>query len=185
MKKILYIFLLLHYAFSESNYNTIENNKGWFISSSLGMQISGIKSEDFINSNISPLITLNGGLWFTSEIGLQAGYKGFYFNYINDKNKHHYNFFYSEVLLNLTEMFSSNIKKFTILETIYHSGAGYFYNKYYKRPNICGNIGIINKLELKSYIDVYIDISAIIGWDIYQMDEDILPSLNLGIIYDF
>lgn len=29
------------------------------------------------------------------------------------------------------------------------------------------------------------DIAAIIGWDIYQVDEDILPGITIGLTYNF
>ena len=53
-----------------------------------------------------------------------------------------------------------------------HAGAGYFYNHAYGKPNICENIGFQNNYQLTNQFQATIDISSIIGWDIYQGDED-------------
>ena len=66
---------------------------------------------------------------------------------------------------------------------IFHPGVGYFYNVYYKRPNICANIGIKNSYKISNQFDNFVDISAIAGWDIYQSNEDILPSCDFGVTY--
>lgn len=42
-----------------------KNKKQWFFSAAYGVQMSGIKDEDFIKSNFSPSLQLNAGLWFT------------------------------------------------------------------------------------------------------------------------
>ena len=74
-------------------------NENWFMSSSFGIQISGIKPEDFVNSNVTPAFTIDLGKWISKEIGLQFGYKGFYFNTISDPDRHHYNFIYGNLSL--------------------------------------------------------------------------------------
>ena len=48
-------------------------DKNWFISSSYGVQISGIKSEDFVQSNVTPAFTLIMLRWISPEIALQIG----------------------------------------------------------------------------------------------------------------
>jgi hypothetical protein len=159
--------------------------KNWFISASCGIQISGIKSEDFISSNVSPSFLLNAGVWFNPEIALQIGYKGSYFYTISDNDNHHYDFVFGEVLLNINELIVGNKSRRSSWSIIIHSGAGYFNNKYYDRPNICGILGLINNVKVLNRIDVFIDISAIIGWDIYQGDEDILPYWGFGVCYMF
>jgi hypothetical protein len=184
-------FLLLVFICNTSfsqNENSVSSKlmkKNWFFSSAYGVQISGIKSEDFIRSNVAPLFQLNIGVWFTPEIALQIGYKGFYFHTISDNDKHHYNYILGEVLLNLNELIVGDNISANKWNIIFHPGVGYFYNKYYNRPNICANLGIINSIKVTNKFDVFIDVSAIVGWDIYQGDEDILPSINIGFIYTF
>jgi len=72
---------------NKSNQNEAENS--WFVSANYGYQMSGIKNEDFVSSNYTPLFNFTLGKWFSSYLALQIGFKGFYFNYIEDDIKHH------------------------------------------------------------------------------------------------
>ncbi len=153
----------------------------WFISSSMGIQMSGIKSEDFIKSNYSPLINVSIGKWFSRELAIQFGYRGKYFNAISDDVKHYYNYFYGDVIFNINDIIFS--QKHSIYKLFVHTGSGYFYNYEYGRPNICANFTLSNNLNLNDDLFLKLEISAVMGWDIYQGDEDILPSLSMGISY--
>ena len=183
------IFLIIigFNTFSQNSTSPYSQNykKNWVFSIGYGAQISGIKSEDFIASNVSPAFVLNVGNWVTPEIAIQAGYKGFYFHTIADNEKHHYHFLYGEVLFNVKELINGTKVANDKLNIIIHPGAGYFYNKYYNQPNICANFGIINSVQVFKQFEVFIDVSAIMGWDIYQGNEDILPSFVLGLTYAF
>lgn len=156
----------------------------WFISSGLGLQMSGIKNEDFIISNYSPLFNISVGKWFVPYLALQIGYRGLYFNTISDESRHYYNFFYGEVVLNISgiEHYYSCQKKWSVY---LHGGSGYFYNYTYNRPNICAILGIQNNYKVSRKLKAIIDISAIMGWDLYQGDEDILPGILTGLSYQF
>ncbi len=146
--------------------------------------MSGIKPEDFISKNIAPAVNLGAGLWFTPEIAIQLGYKGPYFNTIADDDHHFYNYYYGSVPLNLTKMWGEDKDKKWNL--IFHPGAGLFENKYYGgRPNICADFGIINAFNIGHRINVFIDLSFIMGWDIYQGNDDILPNGTFGLSYFF
>ncbi len=183
---ILIILLLLSItAFSQEEMNSHGPNyqKKWFVTTAYGVQMSGIKDEDFISKNIAPAISAGIGVWFTPEIALQLSYKGPYFNTIADDDKHPYHFFYGEVLLNIHQIINSTYRGKWHL--IAHPGAGYFYNKYYKRPNVCGNIGIMNDFQITSHFTAFVDISFVVGWDIYQGNDDILPTAVLGLTYLF
>jgi hypothetical protein len=158
--------------------------KVWFVSTSFGVQMSGIKDEDFISKNRAPAINAGVGLWFTPEIAIFAGYKGPYFNTIADNDKHYYNYIYGEILLNVTELLDGTNTKRRWNMCI-HPGAGFFNNMYYGRPNVCLSIGLINSMEVLDKLDVFVDISAIAGWDIYQGDDDILPNCTFGVTYSF
>jgi hypothetical protein len=186
--RLFFLVLLLSVSlmsFSQSSQNKSQTipKKVWFVSISAGVQMSGIKDEDFISKNVAPALTLGGGFWITPEIGLYAGYKGPYFNTIADDDKHYYNFIYGEILLNITEMIEpSKQRKWNL---ILHPGAGIFNNTYYGRPNVCFNFGMNNSYTIWQNIDLFIDLSVIAGWDIYQGDDDILPSVALGATYSF
>lgn len=154
----------------------------WFVTANIGTQMSGIKSEDFVGSNYSPLVNVTAGRWFVPYMGLQIGYKGHYFNYIGDDFRHHYNFFYGEALFNVHQLLQPQNK---IWNLIIHAGAGYFHNHHYGRPNICANAGIQQQFRIVDNVHLLWDVSAIMGWDIYQGDEDILPGTSFGLSYSF
>lgn len=188
LKYIIIAVLILFSCYGFTQVNTSRSfdfNKNWYASSAIGIQISGIKVEDFISSNVAPSIMFNVGKWVVPEIALQIGYKGFYFHTISDNEKHNYSFIYGDVLFNLNEIFNFANSIEDRWSLIFYPGAGYFYNNTYNRPNICASFGIINKIKVREQLDVFIDISAIMGWDIYQGDEDILPSCVLGVSYSF
>ena len=180
-----FIVFLLFQAFPSFSQNKRElPSKKWFVSIAGGVQMSGIKPEDFISQNVAPLFNFSAGIWVTQDVALQIGYKGIHFNTIADKDKHPYNFTYGEVLLNVSRMLSNN-KDSRKWNLILHPGAGIFNNMYYGRPNVCFNIGMINSLSVAKHIDLFIDLSFIAGWDIYQGNDDILPNLAMGITYSF
>lgn len=156
----------------------------YFISLNFGSQMSGIKDEDFISSNYSPLLNITAGKWFTPYLAFQIGYKGFYFYTIADEIKHHYKYFYAEVAINFNNLVQSARvnKKWNL---ILHGGPGYFYNHVYRRASLHVNLGIQNSFQLTDYLHASIDIAAIAGWDIYQGNKDILPGITLGAAYLF
>lgn len=153
-----------------------------YISLSAGAQMSGIKSEDFVSNNIAPLMAVSIGKWFTPVLTLQLGYRGNYYYTITDDKKHHYNYFFGETVFNLNKLVSpkKQLNRFNIL---FHVGSGYFYNHYYDSPNICAHFGLSGDYKLTDRLNTFINISAIMGWDIYQGDEDILPGILFGLSY--
>lgn len=188
--KCLYFFLpfiavlLYSNVYAQKHNNSFENdtNKRYFIAVKTGIQMSGIKDEDFVSNNLAPLINISIGKWIVPSVGLQFAYKGLYFNTISDKEKHYYSFYYGEVLFNINSVFTNKFSRNTSKNN-FHIGSGYFYNYYYHRPNICASMGISSSLTLNSKFDINVEMSAIMGWDIYQGDDDIIPNLSLGIIY--
>lgn len=146
--------------------------------------MSGIKDEDFIPSNYSPLLNLTAGKWLGKWWGLQLGYKGLWFNTISDDIRHHYTYLYTELMVDANTLITkSNKPRFWSL--VLHAGPGYFYNNHYKKSNICGNLGMQNQFRINHQLSISIDIAAIVGWDIYQGDEDILPGVSGGLVYKF
>lgn len=178
------LFVKILAAQTGSEGEEIRSARSWFISPAIGVQMSGIKDEDFVAHNRAPLVNIMAGKWFSPELALQIGYKGPFYNAIADDKKHHYYFFYGEALMNVNSFFKgySNADTWRLL---LHAGAGYYYNHDYKQPNICANLGVTNGFRLTEYFQVNVDAAAIIGWDIYQGDEDILPGLSVGIMYLF
>jgi len=156
----------------------------WQITLRVGTQMSGIKKEDFVASNYSPLLNVSIGKWFSPVLALQLGYKGWYFNTISDEKKHNYGYYYGEALLNVNRLFKQ-YKESCKWSLYLHCGSGYFYNYDYNRPNVCADLGISNNYRFSNMFQASLDVSAIVGWDIYQGDEDILPGLSIGIAYLF
>ncbi len=155
----------------------------YFASLNLGVQMSGIKSEDFIRSNYSPLLSFAWQM-VLSWISYQFGYKGWYFNTISDDIKHPYTYLYGEAIFNITDYLKKYLRSKNWNLNL-HMGSGYFYNYDYDQPNICANLTISNQFQIADKLLATISISAIIGWDIYQGDEDILPGISTGITYLF
>lgn len=187
MKKYLIIFLLLSSLLlsAQSDSNNFISKKQWFVTVSTGIQMSGIKDEDFIAQNIAPAFIFGSGVWFTPEIAVGFGYKGLYFNTIADNDKHRYNYYFGEVILNVNSLVKGPNAKVGNWSLRIHPGAGLFYNVYYHRPNICAHIGAINSFVLTKKLSFFTDLSFIMGWDIYQGNDDILPSCVLGLNYSF
>ncbi|GAB2495580.1 hypothetical protein [Algoriphagus taiwanensis] len=160
-----------------------ESSAKFFGNVSSGIQISGIKKEDFISSNVSPLLDVSLGRWFSNEIGFSLGYRGTYFKLITDEENHRYDFWYVDTFLNLSKMFSnSDFSNHSILATI---GTGYFFRHEYNRPNVCAKLGLIYKYDIDDNFSFQSGFSSVVGWDIYQGDDDILPGFQLGLSYYF
>lgn len=183
---IIYILFLLsvtelHSQIDENFYDTSCNR--WFLNANIGIQISGIKDEDFVSSNLSPLFNVSLGKEITPLFYIQVGYKGFYFKYIDDNYTHNYNFLYIEPVFNITNFFfplRDNNWNLTM-----YAGPGIFFNKQLNKTQGCLNSGIQNNFLISDNIKITLDISSIIGWKIYQGDEDILPGITIGITYSF
>lgn len=156
----------------------------WYASLEGGVQMSGIKDEDFVSKNIAPQVAFSVGRWFTPYLALQVGYKGYYFNTIADDMKHHYGYYHGEIVVNLDQLIKpAPIPR--VWSLTFTVGSGYFYNYQYHHPNVCATLGIQNNILLLQNLTLFVDLSAIIGWDIYQGDEDILPSAAIGVKYNF
>lgn len=150
----------------------------------IGSQMSGIKDEDFIKQNVAPMVDLSVGHHFTPELLLRIGYRGPYFRTISDINKRYYNFFYGQAMFDVRGLLS-NFLATQVWSPCINAGAGYFYNLFYHRPNIAVVIGVMNNFKILDNIHINFDFSAICAWDIYQNNEDILPSASIGLSYRF
>lgn len=188
-KKLIIIFFILSFLIinkSHAQNSSITKNPElkYFLAINFGSQMSGIKDEDFISSNYSPLFNITAGKGITSYLALQLGYKGFFFYTIADEIKHYYNYFYAEAVINFSNLVHSDRgnKKWNL---ILHGGPGYFYNHVYRRASLHVNLGIQNTFQLTDYFHASVDIAAIAGWDIYQGNKDILPGVSMGVIYFF
>ena len=158
--------------------------KQWYVSVGAGLQISGYKKVDFVSENVASSILFTTGVWLSPAIAVQASYKGYYFHTISDHDQHHFYFLFGEAKFDFIRLITNQLTKHR-WQLFLHLGGGYFFNKYYNEPNFCANVGASISYNVYKKIDIYTDLSAVIGWDIYQGDEDILPSINIGITYNF
>ncbi len=183
---ISFCFLILLFSGSQAQETAskYDNWGDWQINLRFGTQMSGIKDEDFIASNYAPLLNVSAGKWFSPSIALQIGYKGWYFHTIADEEKHPYGYYYGEAVLNVNSLFR-NYDDSQLWSLYLHGGTGYFYNGTYDQPNFCADMGVTNNLRISEMFRASLDISAIVGYDIYQGDEDILPGITLGIAWLF
>lgn len=163
----------------------LKKNKEWFLELDLGIQMSGIKPEDFVKSNYSPLYRLSAGKWVTERIALKFGYQGRHFNTISHTRKRFYDFYHGEVVFDVKKHLKKENISRQFHELLFHLGGGYFYNFDYNRPNITGIIGVTNNFYFWDSYAIKLDISSVFGWDIYQNNDDILPSISLGVVYLF
>jgi len=134
--------------------------------------MSGIKNEDFVLNNYSPKIDLSAMKSITQVFGLQIGYQGYYFNTIANADKRRYTYISGSLVTRVMQQ--SNNFDVSLL-----TGSGPFMNHYYKRPSVCADIGVVSNFVIANQ-QFNTKISAIMGWDIYQGNADILPSLTLG-----
>ena len=81
IRKFLFYIIFTILSVSQTNAQVTsgisENEFKWFVSLNSGYQMSGIKDEDFISSNYSPLFNVSLGKWISPYFAFQAGYKGF------------------------------------------------------------------------------------------------------------
>ena len=184
------IAFILHCLFVSNSYSQefIEKSNRdnyWFISLNSGSQMSGIKREDFVLSNYSPLVKVSAGKWFSKELALRLGYQGFYYHLITDNKKHPYNFFFGETIFDVLNLFSRDISEQKWRFSV-NCGAGYFINNSLGQPDIiAATFGVSTNFHLTQRVSFNLELSSIMGWDIYQGDEDILPGISLGMRYEF
>lgn len=143
-----------------------------FFNLSVGVQMSGIKNEDFVLNNYSPKIDLSAMKSITQVYGLQIGYQGYYFNTIANADKRRYTYISGSLVTRVVQR-SKNF------EVSLLTGSGLFMNHYYKRPSVCADVGVLSNFVLANQ-HLNLKISAIFGWDIYQGNADILPFFTLG-----
>ena len=149
----------------------------------MGIQMSGIKKEDFVLSNYSPLCLFAFGREFKSKNSLSFGYQGRYFYLITDNEKHLYNFYFMKSSWYINSFLR---KKIFVLEDCYFDfGIGVFNNQSYNNFQIHAVSGISRRFQVFNNFFFKFNLSSIIGWDIYQGNKDILPSISLGLGYDF
>lgn len=162
---------------------SIPQYKGsFFVDFFAGTQVSGIRKEDYVASNFAPYIQFSLGKWIVSYLAVSINYQGPNFHFIGDSFKHKYLYLDGQVILDINSLFKTQYKALNIQAM---AGGGLFYNFLYDRPNVCGTVGLLNEFKLTDTISIKFKLAAIMGWDIYQGDEDILTNLSIGLSIAF
>ena len=156
----------------------VVNKKTIFVDLYLGLQVSGIRKEDYVASNFAPYYQLSVGNWFTPYLALAVSYQGPYFNFIGDKVKHNYLYIDGTTILDINRLFDKEYYGRWSINLL--AGGGYFYNYLYGRPNICATTGIVGTLKLTNNFYLKCKLSNVMGWDIYQGDKDALNNMSIG-----
>ncbi len=187
MLKFKFLFFILCFIYLSSNAQknkNLLNLKQLNFGSDIGCQMSGIKKEDFIKSNYSPLISFYIGKSLNKNLTLDIVYRGRYFNTIADNKKHFYDFYFLRATYD-SEIFLPILNNTKRHELLFDLGFGYFINHFYNKSSTKATLGISNNILITPFIFLKFHFSAIFGYDIYQGDKDILPSLSLGLNYKF
>lgn len=187
-QKLKFVIIIISFFINKLSYSQLNNSlnkNNWFTSLDIGYQMSGIKKVDFVKDNYSPLFRLTIGKHLNKTFGIQVSYQGEYFNTIADKERHYYDFYAIEGLVDVKKIISRNNKNNVLHQLIFHAGFGFFKNHYYNDSSIHYILGGANLFKISKTIETKVGIGAVAGWDIYQGDLDILPYFSTGIIYNF
>jgi len=152
---------------------------GNFIGADLGLQMTGIRQEDFVLQNFAPKLNLYIGKRINPYASIQVGYEGFFFNTIANTDNRHYNYFNLKIenqLISFRKNESTQKQNYLAIQL----GGGLFQNLYYNRPNFCADVGLVKVFFIENKTNLVFRLNSILGWDIYQGDEDIINSLTVG-----
>jgi hypothetical protein len=180
---LLYILILTSFcltSYSLSGQVLLGVKGGNFIGLEIGAQLSGIRKEDFVSNNISPRVNIYIGKELNSVLSIQVGYEGFYFNTIANRDRRYYNY-YNLKLQHLLFLPRTNSTKNSKNLIGFQIGGGLFDNKYYKRPSFVADVGLVGLIALQNKSKLIFRINSILGWDLYQSDEDMISAFTLGL----
>lgn len=156
---------------------------GNYFGSGIGLQMTGIRKEDFVSDNISPRLNLYFGKRLNKIAAIQVGFEGLYFNTIANDDRRYFNY-YNVMIEN--KIFQSLVKDRSnrLNYMALQLGGGLLYNKYYGRPNFCGDFGLVFAHKILNKTSITIRLNSILGWDLYQGDADIINSFTIGIKHE-
>lgn len=156
---------------------------GNYVGAGIGLQMTGIRKEDFVSNNMSPRLNLYLGKRLNDIAAIQVGFEGVYFNTIADDDRRYFNY-YNVMIEN--KIFQSLVKgrRNKLNYMALQLGGGLLYNKYYGRPNFCGDLGLVCAHKILNKTSMSLRLNSILGWDLYQGDADIINGFTIGIKYE-
>jgi len=179
---VCFLLIIINLSAQNDNLSISQNNGVFFIDIYAGTQVSGIRKEDYVISNFAPYVQFSLGKWIVPYLALSINYQGPYFHFISDSFNHKYLYIDGQVILDINSIFKTQYKALNIQAM---AGGGLFYNYFYDRPNVCGTVGLLNEFILTKTISIKLKLATIMGWDIYQGDEDILTNMSIGLSIAF
>ena len=174
------LFLIIFILISLSS--NIQSENGYFIDLYGGTQVSGIRKVDYQAHNFAPYIQFGVGKWIVPYMALSINYQGPYFNYISDNFKHKYVYVDGELLFNISNLCKIDSKYFNLYAQV---GSGLFHNQFHSHYLVCATMGIINEIKLTNNWSLKLKFSNIMGWDIYQGNEDAVTNYSVGVSWAF
>ena len=181
-KKLKYRWIIIFLAFLFSSFDMIAQSKGEtklltnvFIQVRGGGQFSGARKVDLIKSNFTEVSSLGLGKVISPYFKILIGIEGRRFLYINDNFDHEYIYLYGSNIIKLAK-YESFFSDFEL--TV---GSGLFMNYFYRRPNICAHLGLAYTKEVSHSVSFSIGMKSVVGWDLYQGDDDIINSMNISV----
>lgn len=181
---IVSIFILSLCSSKQLNAQTLEkiDKHSFFIDLYGGTQVSGIRKMDYIASNFAPYFQVGIGKWIVPCLALSINYDGPYFHLLGHKDKHYYHYINGELIANFSNFLKIDSKYFNLYGIV---GSGLFINKFKNQNNICAVLGLVNEFILNEGWSIKIKSTTIMGWDIYQGDEDAVTNYSIGVSKQF
>jgi len=175
--------ILLHTFYNQGYGQHLFGVKGNnFLFFGVGPQVSGIRKEDYVYSNVSPKLRLVYGKRVNEKFDVALGFEGMYFKMILNQDKRYYN--YWNLLLS-QEIYAIELGAEKKIKFKLSTGGGLLNNIYFNQLGFVGEIGV--NLEIVSFNNNRIVIypNSIMGWDLYQGDNDIINGILLGYSIEF
>lgn len=169
-------FLIISFTFFCCNAKSQKIFDIDYIGIGYGIQMSGIKPQDFVISNYSPIVDLIIGNEIARNISIEIGYEGNYFKTIANDEKHYYSFYKGALSFEPSIYSKKNFITRIIL------GYGLLDNHFYGRPSFLASVGAAVTCKVTNATYCGLKVNCRLGWDIYQNDEDILNSGTIFII---
>lgn len=174
------LFLIIFILISLSS--NIQSGNGYFIDLYGGTQVSGIRKVDYQAHNFAPYFQIGVGKWIVPYLALSINYDGPYFHLITHKDKHYYHYINGELMANFSNLLKIDSKHFNLYGVV---GSGLFINKFQSQNNICAVVGLVNEFKLNESWSIKLKSTTIMGWDIYQGDEDAVTNYSVGVSWKF
>lgn len=169
--KSLFFFISICFFYSSNIMGQNIHNK-WEVQITNGIQLSGMKPEDFVENNFTYFNNISIEKEITSTFNINGGIIGYHFSTIPDFKTQNYTY------INFGLGYKIG-KRFKI-----KGGSGILNNTTYDNATVCLNYSLQYVILKSKYLDFYLTQGAIGGFRIYQtppFDKDILPNFGLTI----